>query len=105
MRLPVARRFEAIREWFQAEWSAGRRPSIEPLLQSAEEADRGHLLRELLAIELHELRKLSRRPTYEEYLERFPAYAEIVQEQFQAFDSFRDWLDSTELYATAEAQA
>jgi hypothetical protein len=74
------------------------------LLEAAEESDRPYLLRELLAIELHELRRSGRQPLYDDYLERFPRFAEIVQEEFEAVESFRDWLHSTRQHTPGHSE-
>jgi tetratricopeptide (TPR) repeat protein/tRNA A-37 threonylcarbamoyl transferase component Bud32 len=67
---------------FESAWWAGPAPRIEDYLADADEADRATLLGELLALERELRRRRGDRPRAEEYLDRFPAHAEVVHAAF-----------------------
>jgi serine/threonine protein kinase len=82
--LPVSgmRRVEEICVRFEDGWKAGQRPRIEEYLGDIPEAERSHLLRELLALELVYRRQGGETPTAEDYQQRFPEHAELVKAAF-----------------------
>ena len=59
------------------------RPRLEDLLEPAPESDRFALFRELLAIELPYRRHQGESPRAEDYLPRFPGFAEIIHTALQ----------------------
>jgi serine/threonine protein kinase len=69
-------------ERFEADWNAGRSRLIEQELAAAPDPVRGHLFRELLAVELELTRRGGRPTAVEEYLARFPDRADAVREVF-----------------------
>ena len=69
---------------FEAASRAGRAPQIEDYLPQADELDRAALMAELVALELELRRRRGERPVVEEYLNRFPAHAAVVQAAFGA---------------------
>jgi eukaryotic-like serine/threonine-protein kinase len=82
--LDLALRVEEIYSRFQSAWSAGRRPRIEDFLGELPEAPgRPALLAELLALELRQRRRAGETPTLEEYQERFPKNAALVDRVFR----------------------
>jgi serine/threonine-protein kinase len=76
----VCARFEAA--WLAAR-SAGQRPRIEDYLGANTEPERSELLRELLALELEYRRHQGEKPTLQEYQQRFPNHAKLVNAAFQ----------------------
>jgi WD40 repeat protein len=58
----IARRFDAIRRRFQADWLAGKKPAIDDYLAKFSESVRLELLAELVALE-RELKEKRQRPT------------------------------------------
>src|SRR5688500_14723742 len=60
---------------FERAWKAGERPRIEDFLAGHEDAERGILLRELVALEVFHRRRLGETPSDEEYRDRFPELA------------------------------
>jgi pSer/pThr/pTyr-binding forkhead associated (FHA) protein len=67
---------------FEGEWRAGRRPDVEPYLARVAAAQKGDLLRELLALELEYRRRAGERPVLGEYQQRFPDQTEAVRTAF-----------------------
>ncbi len=80
-RLSAVRIDEAC-DQFEAAWGAGATPRIEDYLDQADEPHRVPLFGELLALELELRTKRGDRPEREEYVQRFPAHAEIVRTIF-----------------------
>jgi formylglycine-generating enzyme required for sulfatase activity len=70
-------------ERFEAAWKAGERPRIEDFLAETAEPERSQLLRELLALEWEYRRQDGEPLTPDEYLQRFPEHAELVQALFR----------------------
>ena len=71
------RRIDAACDRFEADWRAGGPLDLEAFLETVEgvaESARGHLFRELLALELEFLRERGERPSLGEYRERFPEF-------------------------------
>src|SRR4051794_31709951 len=68
---------------FEAAWQTGPPPLLEDYLAEAGDADRSHLLRELLRLDLHYRQLGSTAPTPGEYLSRFPNDAALVLEELE----------------------
>jgi len=79
----TARRVDEICDRFERAWRGGKSPRIETHLQDTEGAVRGLLLRELLLLEIDLRLESTERPAKEEYLERFPSEAALIEEIFQ----------------------
>jgi serine/threonine protein kinase len=69
-------------ERVEADWSAGRLRLIEHELAAAPDPIRGHLFRELMAVELELTRRGGRPTAVQEYLARFPDRADAIREVF-----------------------
>ena len=76
--LTAARRVHAICERFEADSRAGVRPRIEDYLDVDDSPTRALLVEELIALEIELRRGLGENPTPQEYLARFPDFAETV---------------------------
>lgn len=87
--------FDRVVGEFQSSWTSGRRPVLEDYLSSHSDLKQPDFFRELLAVELHELRKSGARPDYQAYVDRFPAMMAVVDEQFMATESFKVSIGST----------
>lgn len=79
----TARRVDEICDRFERAWRGGHSPRIETHLQGTEGAVRDSLLRELLLLEIDLRLESAERPPKEEYLERFPSEAGLIEEIFQ----------------------
>jgi hypothetical protein len=77
-------RFEEVYDRFEVAWRDGQRPRIEDYLEAAPEADRPRLVRDLLALELAYRLRQGETLIWEEYRQRFPAYAELVESVFRS---------------------
>src|SRR5262249_5149850 len=66
----------------EAAWRAGRRPRIEDFLTLEEEPGRTVLLRDLLAAELAARRQQGETPDRQEYRDRFPGDAGLIDALF-----------------------
>ncbi len=66
---------------FEAAWQTGSPPLLEDFLARVAAADRPHLLRELLRLDLHYRLKGPAAPTPGEYLQRFPNDEALVREE------------------------
>jgi hypothetical protein len=80
----MARRLDPVRERFEADLLAGRRPRLEDFLPQVEETDRPALLRELLGLELEDRARRGEHPGAEEYHRRLPEYAAVLDEVIAA---------------------
>lgn len=80
-----ARQHDKICDRFEAEWRQGHRPAIETFMNEVEAAQRGSLLRELLALDLEYRLARSERPIPAEYFEQFPMYAQDVTAVFKRY--------------------
>ncbi|WP_435008997.1 serine/threonine-protein kinase [Tundrisphaera lichenicola] len=67
---------------FEADWGIGPRPRIEDYLEDFAEAERGLVLRELIALELELLPRRDGRPTPSSYRDRFPGQDVIIRSLF-----------------------
>src|SRR5262245_10277969 len=76
--LDVAARIDDTCDRFEPEWRAGRRPRIEAFLADEPGPWRPELLRRLLAVELAYRRRGGECPTADEYRQRFPEYAGLI---------------------------
>src|SRR5262249_46327455 len=81
--LPLARRVEAAYQRFGSAWRAGRRPAIEDPLAGLPEPARAVLLRELLGLELSCRRRAGETVRPEEYRQRFPEHAGLIESVFR----------------------
>ena len=70
--------------FFEDAWLRGRQPNIEPLIRGVAGSVRAELLRELLAVDLTYRRRHGQNPNPEEYIRRFPEFAEAVRQAFPA---------------------
>jgi WD40 repeat protein/Flp pilus assembly protein TadD/tRNA A-37 threonylcarbamoyl transferase component Bud32 len=84
--LSLLERVDKICDRFEAAWTPGaplaKQPRIEDFLGDISEAGRSTLLRELLALELAYRCDYGEKPTLEEYHQRFPAHAEVINAAF-----------------------
>jgi serine/threonine-protein kinase len=78
----LANRLNPVCDRFEDLWLAGQRPRLEEYLPLVEPADQSALLRELLALEMHYRSHLGERVTAEEYRNRLPGHASLVEEVF-----------------------
>jgi tetratricopeptide (TPR) repeat protein/tRNA A-37 threonylcarbamoyl transferase component Bud32 len=83
----VLRRVDRACDRFEAAWKAGRRPRIEDDLGTASGPDRAALLRELVPLDVSYRRRLGERPTREEYHQRFPDHAAVIEAAFETVPS------------------
>src|SRR5262245_1377081 len=71
---------------FEAAWRAGRRPRLENYLDTMSSAEQPQLLHELLMLELWYRYQNGEQPDPEEYRQRFPPHAELVDTVFSEVD-------------------
>src|ERR1700730_2413584 len=76
-------RISEVCDRFEWAWRKGATPRIESALLAALPEDRPQLLEDLLRIELELRRAAGDRPCAGEYLERFPAEAELIYRVFR----------------------
>src|SRR5262249_48620842 len=81
--LPLARQVEAAYQRFESAWRAGQRPPIEDHLGSLPEPARTVLLPELLEVELSCRRRAGEIVRPEEYRQRFPEHAALIESIFR----------------------
>jgi serine/threonine protein kinase/WD40 repeat protein len=79
-------RIDALCDQFERAWKAGSSPDIADYLQELAEPSCPTALRELLNVELEMRWGRRESPTLEEYQQRFPDYATLVNEVFQSAD-------------------
>ena len=77
------RRLDEICDPFEKAWKAGQRPRIEDYLANVPEAERSQVLWELLALELAYRRDANETLNPDEYQQRFPEHAELIQGVFR----------------------
>jgi len=75
---------DAVCDRFQASLREGKPTEIEKLVAAAPEDARRHLILELVEMEVHFRQQRGEAPTAEEYLSRFPDYADALGELFRA---------------------
>ena len=75
----LVRRVDAVCDRFERAWLAGQRPQIEEFLAAVPEPERPVLFAELLGLEVVYRRDKGEIPVPEEYRQRFPEYAEVIQ--------------------------
>src|SRR5438067_4947093 len=80
--LPLARQVEAAYQRFESAWQAGQRPLIEDHLGSLPGPARGVLFPELLELELSCRRRAGETVRREEYRQRFPEHAALIESIF-----------------------
>ncbi len=78
----VVRLVDRVCDEFETGWRSGGRPRIEDYVQDQSEPARSALLRALLASELELRRQLGEQPIAAEYVDRFPADAELIRSFF-----------------------
>jgi eukaryotic-like serine/threonine-protein kinase len=81
--LPLARQVEAAYQRFESAWRAGQRPPIEDHLAGLPGPARTMLLRELLELELSYRRRAGETVRPEEYRQRFPEHAALIESLFR----------------------
>lgn len=85
--LSEAKRVDRVCDRFEAAWQAafstGLRPRIEDFLHDLRHPEHAVLVRELLWLELGYRRRSGEAPTAEEYYQRFPRQAEVVEAVFR----------------------
>jgi formylglycine-generating enzyme required for sulfatase activity len=81
--LSLARQVEAAYQRFQSAWRAGQRPPIEDHLAGLPGPARTVLLRELLELELSCRRRAGETVCPEEYRQRFPEHAALIESIFR----------------------
>jgi hypothetical protein len=81
--LSVLLRIVEVCKRFEAAWQARQRPRIEHYLGHVPEPDQAHLLRELLALELAYRRQLGETLIEDDYRQRFPDHAGLIQAAFR----------------------
>jgi len=81
--LPLARQVEAAYQRFESAWRAGQRPAIEDHLGSLSGPARAVLLPELLELELSYRRRAGEPVRPEEYRQRFPDHAALIESLFR----------------------
>ena len=79
------RRVDGVGDEFERRYQAGKQPRIEEFLERAGPADRPHLLRELLRLELEFRRGDGQAVDPQEYRDRFAAEAEVVEAILASF--------------------
>src|SRR5262245_7251045 len=77
--LTLARQVEAAYQRFESAWRAGQRPRIEEHLGDLPEPARAVLLPELLELELSQRRRAGENVVAEEYRQRFPEHAALIE--------------------------
>src|SRR5207249_4130640 len=80
---PLARQVEAVYQRFESALGAGQRPLIEDHLGSLPEPARIALLPELLELELSCRRRAGELVRPEEYRQRFPEHAALIESVFR----------------------
>jgi Tol biopolymer transport system component len=89
---------EKVFDSFEDAWKEGHRPRCEAFLGSTPEPERTALLRELLALELDYRRRNGEGPAPEEYQQRFPEHAEVIESVFRTADAW-SWQRSNDVSA------
>jgi serine/threonine-protein kinase len=79
---PEAERIDRICDSFEDGWRNGDAPRIEDYLEAMEAPANAVLLRELLELEIELRSEAGQRPTAEEYRDRFPDLAAVVEDVF-----------------------
>ncbi len=82
--LPLGRRIDMLCDAFEAEWLAGRTPSLEPFLSRVTRDERPALLRELAALEIDYRKQRGETISADEFYQRFPTYREIIAQIFSS---------------------
>ena len=78
----LAGRLDPVCDVFEWELRTSKKPALEAFLPRVTEADRSHLLTELLAIELEHRRRLGEQPVIDDYLARLPDHADTLARAF-----------------------
>jgi serine/threonine protein kinase len=78
-----ARHILQVCQAFEAAWSAGQRPVIEPYLRDTPPSARGVLLRELLRLDLTYRGRWNEQPSLEEYCQHFPDEGDLIRAVFR----------------------
>ena len=80
-------RIDFLCDQFESAWRAGNRPRLEDCLPQIEEADRLALVRALLNLELHYRDRLGEQASAEEYRQRLPEFAALIDSIFSRFET------------------
>jgi tetratricopeptide (TPR) repeat protein/tRNA A-37 threonylcarbamoyl transferase component Bud32 len=99
----LARRLNPICDDFEKQWLNGSRPQLEDFLDQIDPSDRLFLLRELLALELHYRSRAGEQLTVEEYRQRLPEHATLIEELFAPATTGREESSSAEPPTTPQA--
>lgn len=99
--LPQRERLDKLCDDFERRWRTKDKPRIKEFMDLAEEADREHLFRELIEVELELRREGGERPEPDEYRRRFPLQHAIVD---SVFDATIKWQPSEEGKALPDEQ-
>jgi eukaryotic-like serine/threonine-protein kinase len=81
--LPLARQVEAAYQRFESAWRGGQRPPIEDHLGGLPGPTRAVLLRELLELEVAGRRRAGESVLPEDYRQRFPEHAALIESVFR----------------------
>ena len=81
MAVDALRQLVQLCDQFEAQWRAGDRPRIEALIADLDEPLRRQATEDLIAIELHWMRRLGERNLLGTYSERFPEHAPFIAQQ------------------------
>jgi hypothetical protein len=100
--LGQAGRLEPLCAGFEADWQAGRQPSVEDYLAQGRPADRLALLARLLALDLANRARNGERPTPAEYRARFLGDSAVIDEGFALFATTPE---ATPLYTSSALPA
>src|SRR5262245_2584644 len=81
-KVAIERQVDAICRRFEAAWRAGENPHIELRIEDIDEPGRAVLVCELIALERELRAERGELPEPSEYLQRFPAFAHVVETAF-----------------------
>ncbi|MEY4180806.1 MAG: Serine/threonine-protein kinase PknD, partial [Planctomycetota bacterium] len=81
MAVDTLRQLVQLCDQFEAQWRAGEPPRIEALIADLDEPLRRQATEDLIAIELHWMRRLGERNLLGTYSERFPEHAPFIAQQ------------------------
>lgn len=80
--LTLARQIDAVAVRAEREWRSGQLTTIEQYLQDVPPEGRAGLLEELLTLELTLLQRQGKKPSQQDWAQRFPDFPDIVQRVF-----------------------
>jgi serine/threonine protein kinase/formylglycine-generating enzyme required for sulfatase activity len=79
--------WETICGAFETAWRSGRPPQCEAFLERVPADQRPQLLSDLLLVEVQYRQQQGQLPQRDEYLARFPAYRQVVEDLWNTFDA------------------